>query len=140
MEALAPLVEARGVQVEITGKAAPVLGDRDRLQQVFSNLIDNASRVTPEGKKLTIEIADDGDRAVARVLDEGPGIGEKDAARIFDRFYRAQSSRDRGSGGAGLGLAIVAAIVSAHGGTITAAPRPEGGTVFTLRFPTVKQG
>ena len=137
--ALAPLVEARGVNVVITGKAAPVLGDRDRLQQVFSNLIDNASRVTPEGKQLTIEIADDEDQVVARILDEGPGIGEKDAVRIFDRFYRAQSSRDRGSGGAGLGLAIVAAIVSAHGGAITAAPRPEGGTVFTLRFPAVRQ-
>lgn len=135
IEGLAPLTEARGVQVELSGKATPVLGDRDRLQQVFGNLIDNASRVTPEGKRITIELADDGGQVVARVLDEGPGIAEKDSARIFDRFYRAQSSRDRGSGGAGLGLAIVAAIVTAHGGSITAAPRPEGGTAFTLRFP-----
>ncbi|MHB1477380.1 MAG: sensor histidine kinase, partial [Coriobacteriia bacterium] len=137
IDGLAPLTEARGVQVELVGKATPVLGDRDRLQQVFGNLIDNASRVTPEGKKITIELADDGDQVVARVLDEGPGIAEADAARIFDRFYRAQSSRDRGSGGAGLGLAIVAAIVTAHGGNITATPRPEGGTEFTLRFPAV---
>lgn len=135
IDGLAPLTEARGVQVALTGKATPVLGDRDRLQQVFGNLIDNASRVTPEGKKITIELADDGDHVIARVLDEGPGIAEKDAARIFDRFYRAQSSRDRGSGGAGLGLAIVAAIVTAHGGNIAAAARPEGGTEFTLRFP-----
>lgn len=139
IEGLAPLTEARGVLVELTGKAAPVLGDRDRLQQVFANLIDNASRVTPEGKTITIELADEGDRVVARVLDEGPGIAEKDAERIFDRFYRAQSSRDRGSGGAGLGLAIVAAIVTAHGGSITAAPRPEGGSVFTLHFPAASK-
>lgn len=135
IDGLAPLTETRGVHVALSGKAAPVLGDRDRLQQVFANLIDNASRVTPEGKAITIELTDEGDEVVARVLDEGPGIAEKDAARIFDRFYRAQSSRDRGSGGAGLGLAIVAAIVTAHGGSIAAGPRPEGGSVFTLRFP-----
>ena len=106
---------------------------------MFANLIDNASRVTPEGKIITIELADDADQVVARVIDEGPGISEKDAARIFDRFYRAQSSRDRGSGGAGLGLAIVAAIVTAHGGSISAAPRPEGGSIFTLRFPAASR-
>ncbi len=137
IDGLAPLLEARGVDVTLVGTASPVLGDRDRLQQVFGNLIDNASRVTPEGKKIAVDLADDGDHVIARVLDEGPGIAEKDVQRIFDRFYRAQSSRDRGSGGAGLGLAIVAAIVTAHSGTITAAPRPEGGTVFTIRFPAV---
>lgn len=139
IDGLAPLTEARGVRVELTGHAAPVLGDRDRLQQVFGNLIDNASRVTPEGKSVTIDLADDDGHVIARVTDEGPGITETDAARIFDRFYRAQSSRDRGSGGAGLGLAIVAAIVSAHGGTISATPCTHSGTVFTLRFPAASQ-
>ncbi|MDY0340916.1 MAG: ATP-binding protein [Coriobacteriia bacterium] len=137
IDGLAPLTEARGVTVDIAGTAAPVLGDRDRLQQVFANLIDNASRVTPEGKKVTIELSDEDDRVIARVVDQGPGIAEKDAQRIFDRFYRAQSSRDRGTGGAGLGLAIVAAIVTGHGGTISAATLPEGGTAFTLSFPAV---
>lgn len=137
VEGLAPLTEARGVKVEVKGQAAPVLGDRDRLQQVFANLVDNASRVTPEGGLVTVELGTEGDRSVARVLDEGPGISEKDLSRIFDRFYRAQSSRDRGSGGAGLGLAIVAAIIHAHGGTISADNRPEGGSVFTLRLPTI---
>jgi two-component system OmpR family sensor kinase len=139
IESLAPLTEARNVRVEMTGAAEPVLGDRDRLQQVLGNLLDNASRVTPEGGTISVELATDDGKSVVRILDEGPGIAEKDAERIFDRFYRAQTSRDRGSGGAGLGLAIVAAIVSSHGGTITAAARPERGTVFTLRLPTIPE-
>jgi len=139
IESLAPLTEARNVRVEMTGAARPVLGDRDRLQQVIGNLLDNASRVTPEDGTVTVELDTENGTSVVRVIDEGPGIAEKDAERIFDRFYRAQSSRDRGSGGAGLGLAIVAAIVSSHGGTITATNRPEKGTVFTVKLPTIPE-
>ena len=137
-EGLAPLTDSRGVQVLIEGESPLVLGDADRLQQVFGNLLDNASRMTPEGGTVTVQLAGEDGFAIARVLDQGPGLSEEDASRIFDRFYRAQPSRDRSSGGAGLGLAIVAAIVRAHGGTITAASREEGGSVFTLRLPAVK--
>ncbi len=139
VEGLAPLTEARGVRVVLEGSAPRVLGDRDRLQQVFGNLIDNASRLTPEGGTVTVRISAEGRESVASVLDEGPGIAEEDAPHVFDRFYRAQASRDRSTGGAGLGLAIVAAIVRSHTGTVTAARRDEGGTVFTVRLPSMKE-
>ena len=137
IEGLAPLTEARGVRVVLEGEAPPVLGDRDRLQQVFGNLVDNASRMTPEGKTVTISLSTDGNQAVVRIMDEGPGISDEALPHIFDRFYRAQASRDRSTGGAGLGLAIVAAIVKAHTGTIVAGRREEGGTVFTMRIPAL---
>jgi signal transduction histidine kinase len=126
------------VAVVLEGHAPDVLGDKDRLQQVFGNLIDNASRMTPEGGTVTVLLSEEAGQAVVRVVDEGPGISDADAQRIFDRFYRAQPSRDRSTGGAGLGLAIVAAIVRAHGGTISAAAREGGiGSVFTLRLPAL---
>ncbi|MDP2300701.1 MAG: ATP-binding protein, partial [Actinomycetota bacterium] len=134
---LAPLTDGRGVSVTLEGAAPAVLGDADRLHQVFANLIDNASRMTLEGGTVTVSLSAEDGFAVARVLDEGPGISDADAARVFDRFYRAQPSRDRGTGGAGLGLAIVAAIVRSHAGTITAAAREGGGSVFTLKLPAL---
>lgn len=137
IEGLAPLSDGRGVTVVLEGEAPLVLGDADRLHQVFGNLIDNATRMTPEGGTVTVRVSGEDDRAVARIIDEGPGITDEDAARVFDRFYRAQPSRDRTTGGAGLGLAIVAAIVRSHAGTITATSRPEGGSVFTLSLPAL---
>lgn len=135
--ALAPLTESRGVQVVLEGSAPSVLGDRDRLQQVFGNLIDNASRMTPEGGTVTIRLSAEGRQSVVRVLDQGSGIADEDIPRVFDRFYRAQASRDRSTGGAGLGLSIVAAIVRAHAGTVSAARREEGGSEFSVRLPSV---
>ena len=69
------------------------------------------------------------------VEDDGPGLGSEDAARVFERFFRADASRSRRFGGSGLGLSIVASITRAHGGTVTAGARPGGGTVFTVRLP-----
>lgn len=137
LESLAPLTDERGVAVVLRGEAPPVLGDRDRLQQVVGNLVDNASRMTPPGGTITVELAAEDKTAVVRVVDEGPGIPDEALPHVFERFFRAQPSRDRSSGGAGLGLAIVAAIVRAHGGTVSAARRPEGGSVFTVRLPAL---
>ncbi len=139
IEGLAPLTEARGVSVVLEGSAPPVLGDRDRIQQVFGNLIDNASRMTPDGGTVTVSISAEERESVARVSDEGPGIADEDIPRVFDRFYRAQASRDRSTGGAGLGLAIVAAIIKSHAGTVTASRGDDGGTVFTLRLPSIRE-
>ena len=139
IEGLAPLTDGRGVAVVLEGTAPLVLGDRDRLQQVIGNLIDNASRMTPEGGTVTVQLSAEGSSAVVRVLDEGPGIPEEALPHVFDRFYRAQPSRDRSTGGAGLGLAIVAAIVRAHAGTIVAERRPEGGSTFTMRLPAIRE-
>jgi two-component system OmpR family sensor kinase len=102
---------------------------------VFDNLLSNVRAHTPPGTTAVIEIAQVGTEAVCRCTDDGPGISEEDAGRIFERFYRADPSRSRASGGAGLGLSIVAAIVAAHQGTVAAAPAPGGGVVFTIRLP-----
>ncbi len=135
--ALGALTDARGVQISIVGEAPTVLGDVDRLQQVIANLVDNASRMTGAGGRVTVQLGRDGDFAVLSVLDEGPGIPEDALPHLFERFYRAQASRDRSTGGAGLGLAIVSAIVRAHAGTITASNRPEGGSAFTMKLPVI---
>lgn len=135
VEALEPVADDRGVTVRVEGDGAAVLGDRDRLQQVVLNLVDNATRVCRPGATVTVRLSHTSQLSVVEVLDEGPGIPEADLASLFERFYRAQYSRDRATGGAGLGLAIVKAIVTAHRGTIEAANRPEGGAVFTVRLP-----
>jgi two-component system OmpR family sensor kinase len=137
IEGLAPLTEARGVHVVLEGDAPPIMGDRDRLQQVFGNLIDNATRMTPEGGTVTVRLRTEERQSVVEVLDQGPGISDRDMPHVFDRFYRAQTSRDRSTGGAGLGLAIVAAIVRAHAGSAAVGRLEDGGTVFTLRFPSI---
>lgn len=135
--ALEHLLEQRNIKAEIRGSAPAVLGDADRLQQVIANLIDNASRVMRDGT-IRIDLAHDGDYALLTVIDEGPGIPVDDLPHVFDRFYRAQRSRDRTSGGAGLGLAIVKAIIDRHVGTIEAANRPEGGACISIRLPALR--
>ncbi|MCE5190782.1 MAG: HAMP domain-containing protein [Actinomycetia bacterium] len=137
VSALSPLTDARGVEVTIEGEAPTVLGDTDRLQQVIANLVDNASRMSGAGRRVEVRLSREGDFAVLSVLDEGPGIRADALPHLFERFYRAQASRDRSTGGAGLGLAIVSAIVRAHAGTIEAANRPEGGSIFTMKLPVI---
>jgi two-component system OmpR family sensor kinase len=112
-----------------------VLGDRGRLRQVFDNLLSNVRAHTPPGTATTVAISRVGSDAICQVTDDGPGIGADDAARLFERFFRADPSRSRASGGAGLGLSIVAAIVAAHGGTVAAAPGAGGGAAFTVHLP-----
>jgi two-component system OmpR family sensor kinase len=82
-------------------------------------------------------VARTGGQAVLELSDDGPGITDEEAERVFERFYRADPSRSRLSGGAGLGLSIVAAIVAGHGGVVTAAPRRPRGAVFSVRLPVV---
>ncbi|MDZ4178986.1 MAG: ATP-binding protein [Coriobacteriia bacterium] len=137
-DALEHLTTQRHVRVEITGEAPAVLGEPDRLQQVVANLLDNASRHMPDGGTVTIELGRDNTHALLAVADEGPGIDEQALPHVFDRFYRAQTSRDRISGGAGLGLSIVKAIVGRHAGEITAENRTEGGSRFTVRLPALR--
>lgn len=136
---LEPLVEDRGVELAVKGSAPVVLGDADRLQQVVANLVDNASRIVGHGGHVTVSLASRPGVAVLSVIDDGPGIAAEDLPRLFDRFYRSQSTRERSSGGTGLGLAIVRAIVVAHGGTIEAHNQPEGGSRFTVRLPALPE-
>jgi two-component system, OmpR family, sensor kinase len=111
-----------------------VLGDSARLHQVVANLLANA-RVHAPGAPIEVLVHKDDDHAVVEVRDEGPGMSEGDAARAFERFYRADASRSRHHGGSGLGLSIVDATVRAHGGTTTLTTTPGGGTTVRLRLP-----
>ena len=112
-----------------------VEGDEHRLRQVLDNLLANVRAHTPEGTPATVSVTTSAAGARVEVSDRGPGVEPEQAARLFERFYRADPSRSRSHGGAGLGLSIVAAIVTAHGGEVSAAPRPGGGTVVTVLLP-----
>jgi signal transduction histidine kinase len=107
--------------------------DAERVAQVLINLLDNAIRYSPDGGTIAVTLAADANGTVLEVADEGIGIDPARAARIFDRFYQAHAERKYG--GMGLGLFISRGIVERHGGTISARPRAEGGTVFTIRLP-----
>ncbi|MGB7363042.1 MAG: ATP-binding protein [Rhodococcus sp. (in: high G+C Gram-positive bacteria)] len=110
-----------------------VLGDPDALARTVRNLVDNALRHAHS--TVVMSCAASGDDAVVVVEDDGPGIAEADRARVFDRFVRLDEARTRARGGAGLGLAIVADTVSAHGGTVTVGRSTLGGARFEVRIP-----
>ncbi len=115
----------RSIRMEVfDGPGTPeVLGDEARLRQVLGNLVANALQHTPETAGVTVRVGTEADDAVVEVCDEGPGMSEEDAHRVFERFYRADSSRTRASGGTGLGLSIVDSLVYAHGGRVTVSHR-----------------
>ncbi len=115
----------------------PVLvnGDEPRLRQVAGNLLSNGRVHTPSGTPLHVRVTKDGSSAVLEVADDGPGLTAEQAERVFERFYRADPSRSRASGGSGLGLSIVAAIAEAHGGAATVESTPGKGTTFRVTVP-----
>ncbi|MEU3333252.1 sensor histidine kinase [Glutamicibacter creatinolyticus] len=121
---------------------ASTRGDEARIRQVVANLLTNALRYTPQDSPLEIAVgvkSQVGDQidAVIQIRDHGPGIPEEDAKKIFERFYRADSSRQRETGGSGLGLAIVAAIVAQHGGHVQVEDTPGGGATLAVHLPYI---
>ncbi|OAI38820.1 hypothetical protein AYO38_08905 [bacterium SCGC AG-212-C10] len=114
-----------------------VNGDSARLAQVLRNLLDNAIRHTPCGGEVRVSVSRVGADAVIDVIDSGAGIPEEHLPYIFERFYRADASRTRATGGAGLGLAIVRQIVEGHGGSVTATNAPGSGARFHVTLPAV---
>ncbi|GIH96615.1 ATP-binding protein [Planobispora siamensis] len=117
---------------------APVHGDEARLRQVTANLVGNAVAHTPPGTPVRIGVGTAGDEAVLVIEDAGPGMTADRAARAFDRFYRADDSRSRtAGGGAGLGLAIVHSVVTAHGGRVELHTSPGRGAAFRVLLPAV---
>jgi two-component system, OmpR family, sensor kinase len=113
-------------------RPAEVLGDADQLRQVLANLLRNALVHTPAGTPIEVSVKP-GVRLEVR--DHGPGLPGDDPSALFERFWRAEGGRERGKGGAGLGLAIVAGIVSAHGGTVRASNADGGGACFVVELP-----
>lgn len=118
--------------VEFTGDDATILGDNDQVHQAIANLVSNA--VQHGHGTISVAVSAHADGVTCAVSDEGPGIAAKDVERLTERFYRADSSRSRHSGGAGLGLAIVAAIMRGHGGTVEIESDPHG-TAVALTWP-----
>ncbi|MFV0260578.1 MAG: sensor histidine kinase [Acidimicrobiales bacterium] len=114
-----------------------VTGDEDRLRQVVANVVGNATTHTPDGTPVTITVGVEGPTARIDVHDDGPGMTPEVAARITERFYRADVSRSRQNGGSGLGMAIVAAVVEAHHGDLAVSSAPGAGTTITIRLPLV---
>ncbi|MGM3173510.1 two-component system sensor histidine kinase BaeS [Dickeya lacustris] len=114
---------------------AVVFGDPDRLSQLFNNFLENSLRYTDEGGRLTVETELRPQWLVIHWHDSAPGITDEQLSLIFERFYRAESSRNRASGGSGLGLAICANIVEAHEGRLYAGHSPLGGVHLTVELP-----
>ena len=131
----------RELDLEIGATDPPpvVIGDESRLRQVVGNLLANALRHTPAGTPVTvrIETVPGAEHPLARlsVIDHGPGMRPEDAARVFERFYRADTARTRTAGGTGLGLAIVAALVAGHGGVVSVDTAPGQGARFVVDLP-----
>jgi two-component system OmpR family sensor kinase len=120
----------------LKGPGTPeVTGDEARLRQVLGNLVANALQHTPASAPVTVRVGTAGPDTVLEVADQGPGMQQQDAQRVFERFYRADVSRTRASGGAGLGLSIVDSLVRAHGGRVTVTTAPGQGCCFRVVLP-----
>ncbi len=131
------------IDLEMPEDEVFVLGDSGRLHQAVANLLVNARAHTPDGTPIHVTVSIDGAEADISVADEGPGLTSEQAARIFERFYRVDPSRQRGvtkHEGSGLGLSIVDAVVKAHGGSASVESTPGKGAMFTLHLPLIKDG
>jgi signal transduction histidine kinase len=122
-----------GVVPRVAAEPVRVVGDRGQLAQVVRNLVDNACRHARS--QVLVSVYEDAGRAAVDVADDGPGVPAAQRARVFQRFVRLDDARARTDGGAGLGLAIVAEVVAAHGGTVDVVDGPLGGALFRVRLP-----
>jgi PAS domain S-box-containing protein len=136
-KSMLPEIEAKSLKMKlhVERPVPPVNGDRNNLKGVFTNLVDNAIKYTPEGGEITIRIKGAGKNVRVKVSDTGIGISKVDLSRIFDRFYRVKSEKTRQIVGTGLGLSIVKHIVEAHLGTISVESEEGGGSTFTVVLP-----
>ena len=140
VDLLAPEHERRGQRVEVRGAGSTVvLGDRDALDHLVSNLVGNATKYTPDGGHLTVEVAGPArpadEEVVLSVADDGLGIAEDDLPHLFTEFFRSDDDRARRQRGTGLGLSIVRAVVERHGATIEVDSQLGRGSTFRVRFP-----
>ena len=141
VDALRPRAEAKGVALSVdVAESLPELDlDATRIAQAVGDLLDNAVTHTPEGGGITVSVQTGVDAVEVRVADTGPGIAPDDLPRVFDRFYRADASRSRSTGGTGLGLTIARRLVEAHGGSIEAESVVGQGSRFIIRLPDGRQ-
>jgi two-component system OmpR family sensor kinase len=129
----------RPIDLSVSGPIE-LMGDEGRLRQVLDNLLDNVRVHTPQGTPVRVKVQANHHEVLLSVADGGPGLSQEVADRVFERFYRGDPTRSRGTGGAGLGLSIVSAIVEAHGGSVTASSPDDGGAAFEVRLPVRDAG
>jgi len=140
--ALAGAAESKGVRLELPGPlpaTAWVRGNAQRLEQVFTNLLENAIKYTPKDGRVLARVRLTPKEVLVDVEDSGMGIPAASLPRIFERFYRVDRSRSRDMGGTGLGLAIVKHVVRAHGGTVSVKSEEGQGTTFTVSLPRIQE-
>jgi two-component system phosphate regulon sensor histidine kinase PhoR len=130
-----PQWSAKMLEMDAVLDELSITADEDLLSQVWTNLIHNAVKFTPAGGTIRAELHKQGDRVVVALSDSGPGIPPADQPHIFERFYKADKSRERSAEGSGLGLAIAQKVVEIHKGTIGFDCPPSGGTTFTVTLP-----
>jgi signal transduction histidine kinase len=128
----------KNISIEVHGEPTVIDADRDRLNQVIINLLSNAIKYTPENGHVRITVKDTVNNGIITIEDDGIGIPEDELPLIFERFYRTDKSRNRKTGGAGIGLTIVKSIVNAHGGKIIVTSSTEQGSCFTVILPKSK--
>ena len=141
VEQVRPLLDARRheMQLEMTGSPLHVSGDRTRLVQVVSNILNNAAKYTAPGGRIVLRVQRDGDEAVIAVRDNGQGIDPQVLPYIFDLFTQAERTPDRSQGGLGIGLALVKSLVALHGGRVAAtSPGLSQGSEFSIRLPLLQ--
>lgn len=123
------------IRIEVAQEPVNIYADKERMQQLLSNLFDNSLKYTNSGGQLIIRLVSDKKQTTIEFEDSEPGIREEELNKIFERFYRVETSRSRKTGGSGLGLAICKNIVEAHGGTISAFPSSIGGVLIKIILP-----
>ena len=136
MRMMSLIAQEKGTELTYRSEGTcTVLSSRDEIHQIIYNLTDNAVKYSPSGSTVQVSLFREAGQVVLTVEDNGAGIPEEDLPRLFERFYRVAPARSRAAGATGLGLAIVSDTVERRGGTVTAANRPSGGAVFTVRWP-----
>ena len=135
VETLRFTAEQKQVEIAVTGGPAPVRGDRQMLDELITNLMDNAVKYNRPGGRVDVSLSVQDGLVCLRVADTGIGIPKEHQERIFERFYRVDQSRSKQTGGTGLGLSIVKHVVERHGGSITLESVPGEGTAVTVRLP-----
>lgn len=141
MEKVAKTFEAEflrkgvAIQLELPEESATLELDEDKMTQALINLVSNSLKFTPEGGKVTLTLTEDSKEVCMAVADTGVGISEEDLPHIFERFFRADVSRNKKTGGSGIGLAIVKSIVETHGGRVEVQSHKDFGSVFKLYLP-----
>lgn len=130
-----PQWTTKGIEIDVSLEEVSITADEDLLSQVWTNLIHNSIKFTPQNGKVCVELCRQGDKIEFRISDTGLGISTEDQERVFERFFKADKARTHSNGGSGLGLSIVKKIVEMHEGTIDLESKPGVGTTFTIALP-----